>query len=69
MPLLVFIGLHEQSRFGFHSIEPMNQLSSVNLRQVVQFDIVANKITFINNAPKVFFKLVLRYLPHYPLPG
>mmetsp|Transcript_37198 Transcript_37198/g.45436 ORF Transcript_37198/g.45436 Transcript_37198/m.45436 type:complete len:80 (-) Transcript_37198:572-811(-) len=33
------------------------------------FDIVANKITFVNNAPKIFFKVVLRYKPHYPLPG
>ncbi len=28
------------------------------------FDIVSNKITFVNNAPKVFYKLVLRYKTH-----
>ena len=69
LPLLQFLGLHEQSQFGFYSLEPVARLSAANLRQVVLFDIVANKITFINNSPKVFFKVVLRYRTHYPLPG
>lgn len=41
----------------------------MNLRQLVLFDIVANRITFVKNAPKVFYKVVLRYRPHCPLPG
>ena len=69
LPLLMFLGLHEQSQFGFYSLDPVACLSAVNLRQVSLFDIVANKITFVNNSPKVFFKVVLRYRPHYPLPG
>lgn len=41
----------------------------MNLRRVINFDIVSNRITFVNNAPKVFFKVVLKYGAHYPLPG
>lgn len=69
IPLLQFLGLHEQPYLGFYSLEPVARLSAVNLRQVALFDIVQNKITFINNAPKVFYKVVLRYVPHYSLPG
>lgn len=69
VPLLQFLGLHEQPYLGFYSLEPVARLSAVNLRQIVHFDIVSNKITFVNNAPKVFYKVVLRYKPHYPLPG
>ena len=69
LPLLQFLGLHEQPYLGFYSIEPVARLSVVNLRQVILFDIVANKITFVQYAPKVFFKVVLRYKPHYSLPG
>ena len=50
-------------------MEPVARLSAVNLRQVVSFNIVSNKITFINNAPKVFYKVVLRYKAHPPVPG
>jgi len=66
---LQFLGLHEQPQLGFYSIEPLARLSAVNLKQVVLFNIVANKITFVNNAPKVFYKVVLRYRPHHSLPG
>ena len=69
LPLLQFLGLHEQPYLGFYSLEPVARLSAVNLRQVTLFDIVANKITFVQYSPKVFFKVVLRYRPHYPLPG
>lgn len=69
MPLLQFLNLHEQPYLGFYSMEPVARLSAVNLRNIVLFDIVSNRITFVNNAPKVFYKVVLRYKPHYPLPG
>ena len=63
------MGLHEQPYLGFYSLEPVARLSAVNLRQIQLFDIVSNKITFVNNAPKVFYKVLLRYKPHYSLPG
>lgn len=47
MPLLQFLGMHEQAHLGFFSLEPLARLSAVNLRQLVLFDIVANKITFV----------------------
>ena len=64
VPLLQFLGLHEQPNVGFYSLEPVARLSAVNLRQLVSFDIVSNKITFIDNSPKIFYKLVLRYKTH-----
>ena len=69
MPLLQFLGLHEQSYLGFYSLEPVARLSAVNLQRIVLFDIVQNKITFVENSPKVFYKVVLKYKTHYPLPG
>ena len=67
--LLQFLNLHEQSQLGFFSLEPVARLSAVNLRRVILFDIVANKILFVNNSPKTFYKVVLKYEPHYSLPG
>jgi len=69
VPLLQFLGLHEQPYLGFYSLEPVARLAVINLREVIFFDIVSNKITFVNNAPKVFYKVVLRYKSHYPVPG
>lgn len=66
-PLLQFLGLHDQSQLGFYSLEPVALLSAVNLRKVVNFDIIGNKITFVNNAPKIFYKVVLRYRMHAPI--
>ena len=67
VPLMQFLGLHEQAYLGFYSLEPVARLSAVNLRQLELFDIVSNKITFVNNAPKVFYKIVLRYKKHRPM--
>ena len=69
VPLMQFLGLHEQGNLGFYSLEPVARLSAVNLRQLELFDIVSNKITFVNNAPKVFYKVVLRYKKHRAVQG
>lgn len=69
IPLFQFLCLHEQPNLGFHSLETVARMSAINLQQVTYFDIVSNKITFVNNAPKVFYKLVLKYRPHSALPG
>jgi len=34
VPLLQFMGLHEQPYLGFYSLEPVARLSAVNLRKV-----------------------------------
>lgn len=69
VPLLQFLSLHEQPYLGFYSLETVARMSAVNLRQLVSFDIVSNKITFVNNSPKVFYKVVLKYHSHFPLPA
>ena len=35
-----FLGLHEQPYLGFYSLEPVARMATVNLRQVLSFDIV-----------------------------
>lgn len=69
VPLMQFLGLHEQPYLGFFSMEQVAKMCAVNLNAVLSCEILANKIIFVQSKPKVFYKLALRYKPHYPLPG
>ena len=62
--MLAFLQLHVQPNVGFYSIEPINQMSHINMRGSPTVRIVSSKITFINNKPKNFFKLELQLTPH-----
>ena len=42
-------------------------MSEINLRQETQVSISGNKIIFVDNSPRVFFQLSLKFTKNYPV--
>ena len=66
-PLLIFLGLHEQVQFGFFGQNQIHCLSEINLREQAEAKILSNRITFVNNTPSTFYRMVLKFTGHSPL--
>lgn len=61
--------LHEQQSLGFEGLNHIKTISQINLSGDPHIEIPSNQIVLHDGMPKVFYKVVLSYLPHAAVPS